>query len=385
MERVPAFNAVLPASVRYDPELTHAQKLLYAELTAMCDASGRTNVRNSDLCELFDTSQSTITRNISQLEHQHHIKITGRGKGRVINVDFITDTGSHRQKATYAKMTRLVDGKTKAPCKGTTENDKTNLVTKKEDLTVIQSPGHVTRVDVSICDQIDTINTSVSQPSKNPSSRRKGKRGQSVARRVTLIVDEWNALCSKSDFKRAVLTDDLHNRIATLLEYYPAHKTWQRMIAKVESVPVLSGDAWFSLRWIVKKQENFQKILDGVFDWRKEETTTDEPEVEYTDRDRQVSKVLQQALLEATNAKADADKCLASARSINKFWELVPTKALTKLGMGRTSFVKAYASHITGSEAWRDVILPGHVQVGGTIWERFIASVEAEINTTMRG
>ena len=37
----PSYWAVLPAGIRYDPEITAGAKLLYAEITSLADARGK--------------------------------------------------------------------------------------------------------------------------------------------------------------------------------------------------------------------------------------------------------------------------------------------------------------------------------------------------------
>lgn len=68
--RTPSFWAVIPASVRYDADLSSTAKLLYAEITAMSDATGFCWASNSYLAKLFDISIRTVTRITTQLEER---------------------------------------------------------------------------------------------------------------------------------------------------------------------------------------------------------------------------------------------------------------------------------------------------------------------------
>lgn len=69
-----AYYAVITASVRYDPELSSTAKLLYSEITSLCRAKGYCWATNSHFAELYNVSESTISRLISQLEKRGHIR-----------------------------------------------------------------------------------------------------------------------------------------------------------------------------------------------------------------------------------------------------------------------------------------------------------------------
>ena len=63
----PSYYAILPATIRYNPDLTMFQKILYAEITALTNAKGYCYASNSYFEKLYLLSKSTISRNINQL------------------------------------------------------------------------------------------------------------------------------------------------------------------------------------------------------------------------------------------------------------------------------------------------------------------------------
>lgn len=69
-----AYYAVITAPVRYDPELSSTAKLLYSEITSLCRTKGYCWATNSHFAELYNVSESTISRLISQLEKRGHIR-----------------------------------------------------------------------------------------------------------------------------------------------------------------------------------------------------------------------------------------------------------------------------------------------------------------------
>ncbi len=74
-EQKPAFWAVLPARVRYDPELRPNAKLLYAEITAMADATGYCWASNAYLAELFAISPRTVRELVQSLERKGYLSV----------------------------------------------------------------------------------------------------------------------------------------------------------------------------------------------------------------------------------------------------------------------------------------------------------------------
>lgn len=71
----PSYWAVLPASVRYDPELPPNAKLLYAELSALADAAGYCFAHNDYFTQNFEWSERSIQRLLKALEIRGYISI----------------------------------------------------------------------------------------------------------------------------------------------------------------------------------------------------------------------------------------------------------------------------------------------------------------------
>ena len=69
------YYAVIPANVRYDKRLKPLARLLYGEITALCNEKGYCWASNSYFAELYEISQETISRYISQLREYGYIEI----------------------------------------------------------------------------------------------------------------------------------------------------------------------------------------------------------------------------------------------------------------------------------------------------------------------
>lgn len=69
-----SYYAIIPANVRYDEELNPNAKLLYGEITALCNEKGFCWASDSYFTELYSVSKSTIQRWLKQLEDKNYIK-----------------------------------------------------------------------------------------------------------------------------------------------------------------------------------------------------------------------------------------------------------------------------------------------------------------------
>ena len=89
MSDKPNFYAILPAFVRYDTELSANAKLLYSEITSLCNEKGFCWATNSYFANLYGISERTIQNLIKQINDKDYItiKILGNSK-RLIYIDY---------------------------------------------------------------------------------------------------------------------------------------------------------------------------------------------------------------------------------------------------------------------------------------------------------
>jgi DNA-binding transcriptional ArsR family regulator len=74
----PNFYAVIPADVRYDTTLTANTKLLYGEITALCNQKGYCWATNAYFARLYEVTGRTVTRWLSELENGGYVTVKMR-------------------------------------------------------------------------------------------------------------------------------------------------------------------------------------------------------------------------------------------------------------------------------------------------------------------
>ena len=75
IENKKSYYAIVPANVRYDPNLCANSKLLYGEITALCNEKGYCWASNQYFADLYDVSKITVSRWVSSLEKRNYIRI----------------------------------------------------------------------------------------------------------------------------------------------------------------------------------------------------------------------------------------------------------------------------------------------------------------------
>lgn len=87
----PNYYAIIPANVRYDKDISPNAKLLYGEITSLCNQKGYCWASNEYFSSLYSVSIRTVQNLLKQLEQKKYIKI-----------DFIDNT----RRLIYIEFTR---------------------------------------------------------------------------------------------------------------------------------------------------------------------------------------------------------------------------------------------------------------------------------------
>ena len=69
------YYSVIPATVRYDPDLKPAEKLLYSEITALANKNGYCFAQNKYFAELYNVTNGTVSKWFAHLQRLGYINI----------------------------------------------------------------------------------------------------------------------------------------------------------------------------------------------------------------------------------------------------------------------------------------------------------------------
>ena len=75
MENKKSYYAIIPANVRYDKRLKLLSRMLYGEITALCNERGYCWANNRYFADLYEVSITTISTSISQLKEFGYIDV----------------------------------------------------------------------------------------------------------------------------------------------------------------------------------------------------------------------------------------------------------------------------------------------------------------------
>lgn len=70
-----SYYAIIPANIRYDDELPPNAKLLYGEITALCNEKGYCWASNSYFADLYKVKKETVSRLIKSLVNKGYISL----------------------------------------------------------------------------------------------------------------------------------------------------------------------------------------------------------------------------------------------------------------------------------------------------------------------
>lgn len=133
MERYQNYYAVIPANVRYDKSLPPNAKLLYGEITALCNKGGHCWASNAYFANLYGVSKKSISTWISALVKGGYISAEIVHKGAAVEnserhiricVDGMEENVTHGIKS-EGGMEEIMEGYTRK-CKGGIEEKVTH-------------------------------------------------------------------------------------------------------------------------------------------------------------------------------------------------------------------------------------------------------------------
>ena len=97
------YYAIIPADVRYDENIPANAKLLYGEITALCNEKGYCWASNAYFAELYKVTKKSISQWISSLQENGYIQteLNYKNGSKEVESRYITITGP--RKKTYRR------------------------------------------------------------------------------------------------------------------------------------------------------------------------------------------------------------------------------------------------------------------------------------------
>jgi len=112
MKDKPNYYAVLTANVRYDHDLPPNAKLLYAEISALCNMNGKCTASTKYFADLYNVSKVSIQKWLKALEQKNYInrKVVYKNDSKEIEIRYITIVNEPTQpKLTTSNKEKLTD------------------------------------------------------------------------------------------------------------------------------------------------------------------------------------------------------------------------------------------------------------------------------------
>lgn len=143
----PNYYALIPASIRYDKDLSPSEKLFFAEITALTNMNGKCFASNSYFASLYGVANSTISLWVGNLAKRGHIDVDYIYDGKQITKRYISITnpmGLHQFTAEIGSqesdgVVRKSEGGSQKIGGGYSENPKDNNTLTESNTTPTES------------------------------------------------------------------------------------------------------------------------------------------------------------------------------------------------------------------------------------------------------
>ena len=143
----PNYYALIPASIRYDKDLSPSEKLFFAEITALTNMNGKCFASNSYFASLYGVANSTISLWVGNLAKRGHIDVDYIYDGKQITKRYISITnpmGLHQFTAEIGSqesdgVVRKSEGGSQKIGGGYSENPKDNNTLTESNTTFTKS------------------------------------------------------------------------------------------------------------------------------------------------------------------------------------------------------------------------------------------------------
>ncbi|GEL89310.1 DnaD domain protein [Pediococcus parvulus] len=133
-EERPNYYSILPANVRYDLKLSANAKLLYSEITALCNKSGTCWSTNAYFAKLYQVNNWTVSSWINQLKQQGYIFVkfeyfpkTKQISKRIISLNPVKSQDNTHSEKSQGVIRKITGGYSEKSQRGIVKNPKENI------------------------------------------------------------------------------------------------------------------------------------------------------------------------------------------------------------------------------------------------------------------
>jgi SOS-response transcriptional repressor LexA len=188
-EEKKSYYAIIPANVRYDKSITPNAKLLYGEITALCNEKGYCWASNNYFADLYEVTPQAVSKWINQLAKKGYITLDYERAGKEIKQRNIYI-------ATYQQIIKEVstkdDGGINKRLSGYQQKIKENNTVN---ITNNTTDNNNTQQLPSLSSKLITKETSNNNDSPFQTNTKKNKHGE--YKHVLLTSDEYLRLCEE--------------------------------------------------------------------------------------------------------------------------------------------------------------------------------------------
>lgn len=259
MSEIKAYYAIIPANVRYDKDLTANAKLLYGEITALCNVKGYCWATNNYFADLYGVSKNTISVWINNLVKKGYLISEFKYKPGTNEIDkrylkintnpIITEDSTYTEKTEYPinenRDTPIIKNN------DTYHEEKGEPIQENRDTLSRKIGKRIIQVNNTINNTIDnTISKDI----------------VSCTKTVQQVIDAWNELKLRKvvGIKSGTNRQKLLN--ARIKEY--GIENVLKAISNIQNSSFLKGQnnkSWvITFDWFIKPN-NFIKVLEGNY------------------------------------------------------------------------------------------------------------------------
>lgn len=157
MKDTPNNYGIIPAKVRYSQDLTDFEKLLFVEITALTNPDGYCFASNKYLGEIYDKSESTISRSITKLEKFGFIarEVVKNEKGEVIQRK-LYPLMDHLSRTLYANLQGGIRKNDNTPIRKNAQYNNKNTINNKNTNSMADAPKIILQSISSFYEEVKT-------------------------------------------------------------------------------------------------------------------------------------------------------------------------------------------------------------------------------------